>query len=132
MVTRRHALASLGSMLFVTFARGLQHPVFSSEVKVVNVLASVRTKTGEIVRDLSKEEFILEEDGRPQAIKYFVRETDLPLTLGLLVDTSQSQRQVLGEESAASYRFLDKMLREDKDSAFLMDFDYKVRLLQEM
>src|SRR5271156_5366078 len=62
-------------------------PVFSSDVKVVNVLATVRTKGGDIVADLTKDDFLLLEDNRPQAIKYFSRETNLPLILGLLVDT---------------------------------------------
>src|SRR4051794_7099226 len=55
---------------------------FSSSVKVVDVLATVRTKNNAIVRDLTKDDFILTEDGRPQQIKYFSQETDLPLTLG--------------------------------------------------
>ena len=55
------------------------------EVRVVNVLASVRTKKGEIIRNLSQEDFALAENGRPQKIRYFARETDLPLTIGLRV-----------------------------------------------
>ena len=64
----------------------------SVHVKVVNVLAAVRDKHGSIVNNLTKDDFTLTEDGRPQVIKYFSRETDLPLTLGMLVDTSMSQR----------------------------------------
>jgi VWFA-related protein len=75
---------------------------------------------------------VLEEDGRPQAIHYFSRESDLPLTLGLLVDTSLSQRRVLGEERAASASFLDQMLRPEKDQAFLIHFDSEVELLQDL
>src|SRR5580704_116365 len=77
---------------------------FSTDVKVVNVLATVRDKQGKIVSDLAKDDFDLAEDGRPQTIRYFARETDLPLTLGLLVDTSMSQRLVLGQERDASLR----------------------------
>src|SRR4051812_791107 len=66
------------------------NPVFSSDVKVVNILATVRTKAGEIVTNLTKDDFVLLEDNHPQAIKYFSRETNLPLILGLLVDTSGS------------------------------------------
>src|ERR1700720_482287 len=82
---------------------------FSGEVKVVNVFAAVRDKSGKIVKDLEKDDFAIEEDGRPQVIKYFSRETDLPLTLGLLVDTSGSQRRVLGDEQRASYKFLEQV-----------------------
>jgi len=104
----------------------------SVDVKVVNVFASVRDKHGEIVRDLSQDEFKLEEDGRPQTIQYFARESDLPLTLGLLVDTSMSQRRVLGQERSASQTFLDQVLRVDKDRAFVIHFDREVELLQNL
>jgi VWFA-related protein len=107
-------------------------PVFSSDVKVVNVLATVRTKGGEIVADLTKDDFILLEDNRPQTVRYFSRETNLPLILGLLVDTSGSQRNVLGEEEEASYRFLDKVLREELDKTFLAHFDFDTELLQDL
>src|SRR5258706_5965813 len=75
-----------------------QDKTFSAEVKVVNVLATVRNNKGEVVRNLTKDDFTLEEEGRPQAIRYFAQESNLPLTLGLLVDTSGSQRRVLGQE----------------------------------
>jgi len=105
---------------------------FSSDVKVVNVLATVRTKAGEIVQDLTKEEFLLTESGRPQTIRYFSRDTNLPLVLGLLVDTSGSQRMVLGEEQEASFRFLDTVLREDLDRTFVVHFDYRPEVLQNL
>src|ERR1700747_3502763 len=70
----------------------------SVQVKVVNVLATVRDKHGKIVSDLSKDDFTITEAGPPRSIHYFTRETDLPLTLGLLVDTSLSQRRVLDQE----------------------------------
>jgi VWFA-related protein len=101
------------------------------EVKVVNVLASVRDKKGKTIADLSKDDFALTEDGKPQAITYFARTSDLPLRLGLMVDTSLSQRRVLGEERDASYGFLDHLLRVDKDLAFVIHFDREVELLQE-
>jgi VWFA-related protein len=104
----------------------------SVQVKVVNVLATVRDKHGKIMNGLTKDDFTLTEDGRPQTIRYFSRETDLPLTLGLLVDTSLSQRRVLGEERSASQSFLAQMLREDKDKAFVIHFDREVELLQDL
>ncbi len=109
-----------------------QEKTFSAEVKVVNVLATVRNNKGEVIRNLTKDDFTLEEEGRPQVIRYFSQESDLPLTLGLLVDTSMSQRRVLGEQRAASFRFLDQVLREDRDQAFLIHFDVDVELLQDL
>jgi VWFA-related protein len=109
-----------------------QKPDISVDVKLVNVLATVRNKKGEIVRNLTKDDFTLEEDGRPQTIQYFSQESDLPLTLGLLVDTSMSQRSVLGQERTASYSFFDHILREDKDKAFLIHFDHEVELLEDL
>src|ERR1700722_6747638 len=101
------------------------------EVKVVNILASVRDKKGKTIGDLSKDDFVLTEDGKPQTIAYFARTSDLPLRLGLMVDTSLSQRRVLGEERDASYGFLDHLLRVDKDLDFVIHFDREVELLQE-
>jgi VWFA-related protein len=112
--------------------RGQQTPTFSSDVKVVNVLATVRDKHGQIVNNLTKDDFKLEEDGRPQTIRYFAKETDLPLTLGLLVDTSMSQRRVLEQERIASYAFLEHLMREDKDKAFVIHFDWDIELLQDL
>ena len=102
------------------------------EVKVVTVYATVRDKKGKIVPDLGREAFSLEEDGRPQTITYFEKESGLPLTLGLLVDTSYSQWKVLGEERTASNAFLDQVLRPEKDKAFVMHFDREVELLQDL
>ena len=125
---RRSFLLSAFSPLFL---RG-QDTTFSTDVKVVNVLATVRNKQGQIIKNLTKDDFAIEEDGRPQTIRYFSRETDLPLTLGLLVDTSGSQRQVLGQERSASARFVDQVIREDKDMAFVIHFDFETELLQDL
>jgi VWFA-related protein len=107
-------------------------PTFSTGVKVVNVFAAVRDKNGQVLKDLSKDEFQLKEDDRPQTIQYFSRESNLPLTLGLLIDTSMSQRRVLGDERRASERFFDQVMREDKDKAFVIHFDRDVELLQDL
>ena len=107
-------------------------PSFTSDVKVVNVLVTVRNKQGQIMRNLTKDDFVLEEDGRPQNVGYFSKESDLPLTLGLLVDTSPSQKRVLEEERSASYKFLDQVLREDQDQAFVLHFESQVELLQDL
>src|SRR5262249_40050683 len=81
--------------------------------------------------NLNRDDFSLTEGGRPQAINYFVRESDLPLRLGLLVDTSLSQRRVLEQERTASFSFFDHMLRADKDLDFVIHFDREVELLQD-
>ncbi|MGB2643013.1 MAG: VWA domain-containing protein [Candidatus Acidiferrum sp.] len=106
-------------------------PAIAVEVKTVSVLATVRDKHGKIIPDLSKDDFELDEDGRPQTINYFAHESDLPLRLGLLVDTSLSQRKVIDQERSASYTFLDQLLRQDKDLAFVIHFDHEVELLQD-
>ncbi len=109
-----------------------QAPTISVDVKVVNVLATVRDQHGNIVNNLTRDDFVLEEDGRPQVIRYFTRESDVPLTLGLLVDTSLSQAQVLNQERSASGTFTNEVLREGTDSAFLIHFDREVELLQDL
>jgi VWFA-related protein len=106
-------------------------PKFSSNVNVVNLFATVRDKQGKLVKDLTKDDFLLDEEGKPQTIKYFTQESDLPLYLGLLVDTSGSQRTVLSAERSASYQFFDQTLREDRDLAFVLHFDSEVELLQD-
>lgn len=102
------------------------------DVKVVALPVTVRDKHGAIVKDLTKDDFTLQEDGRPQPIKYFSLDSNLPLTLGLLVDTSMSQREVLDEERNASHSFLDQMLTQEKDKAFVLHFDHEVELLQDL
>jgi VWFA-related protein len=101
-------------------------------VNVVNVLATVRNKDGKIVSTLNKDDFKLEVDGKPQDIRYFSRVTDTPLTLGLLVDTSLSVRRVLDKERTASYVFLNDLLNETKDKAFIIHFDFEIELLQDL
>src|SRR5208337_5367623 len=68
---------------------------------------------------------------KPQSIKFFERESSLPLHLGLLVDTSGSQGRVLGDERSAGIKFFDQILREDKDKAFVLHFDFEIELLQD-
>ncbi len=107
-------------------------PTFSSNVKVVNVLATVRDKQGHLINTLTKDDFKLEDNGQPQTIHYFSKETDLPLTLGLLVDTSGSQRRLIEKERVASYAFLGHVMREGKDMAFVIHFESEVELLQDL
>jgi VWFA-related protein len=137
LLTRRAWLAAAGlTGMFVARAQPPEpaddQPIFSSNVRVVSLLATVATKKGEIVRDLTKDDFTLLEDGRPQAIRYFSRETDLPLTLGLLIDTSMSQEKVLDKERGASFRFIDQVLRDTKDQFFILQFDMGVYVRQKL
>jgi len=107
-------------------------PTFSAGVKVVDVFVTVRDKNGSIVKDLVKEDFALSEDGRAQVIRYFSRESDLPLTMGLLVDTTPSESNMLEEERRTSRAFLKHMLRPGKDKAFLIQYSNEVELLQDL
>ena len=100
------------------------------DVDVVSVLASVRDKKGALIPNLTKEDFTILEDGKPQPIKYFSKETDLPLTVGLLVDVSRSQENLIGIEQSAASQFFTQVLRK-KDLAFLIMFGEETELLQD-
>src|SRR5580698_9522497 len=126
--SRRRFVISAAT-LFLKAARA-QDATFSSDVQVVNLLATVRNKNHEILRDLTRDDFQILENGRLQTIRYFTRESDLPLTIGLMVDTSMSQLHVLDAERGASLRFLDQVLRENKDHVFIMQFDLAVQTRQ--
>jgi VWFA-related protein len=90
----------------------------------------VRNKSNGLVGNLEKGDFQIFEDGKLQEIKYFTRETDLPLTIGMLVDTSASQRRLVDDERRAAYQFFSKVLRK-KDLAFLIQFGAEAELLQD-
>jgi VWFA-related protein len=112
-------------------------PIAPSKIGVrtdmVTVFATVRDKKGQILSNLGEDDFAISEDGTPQAITYFAREDQLPLTVGLLVDTSMSQVNSLSDERSASATFFDQTLRTDlKDEAFLIHFDHEVELLQDL
>jgi VWFA-related protein len=96
---------------------------------VVNVYAIVREKKRPVA-NLGREDFELTEDDVPQQIRYFSRETDTPLTLGIMIDTSPSQERVLGVEQEEAKRFLGQVLRPN-DLAFVLHFDLEVELLQD-
>jgi VWFA-related protein len=103
-----------------------QGPTISSRVNVVTLFATVHDADGKVVKNLTRDDFVLLEDGVPQKIDYFSPESDLPLTIGLLVDTSRSQTGVLDQEQRANYTFLNQVLREGKDQAFVVHFDMQV------
>ncbi len=106
-------------------------PVFTLDVKVVNVMATVKDGQGRILTDLTKDDFIVAEDGARQEIRYFAHQSDLPLTVGLLIDTSGSQYTLIPAERSAGLMFFRSILRQQKDLAFLMSFDRNVELLQD-
>ncbi len=99
-------------------------------VNLVDVFFTVKSKNGELVPHLSQDDCSVSEDKQPQTLKHFVAETDLPITLGILLDTSGSQYRVLPLEQDAGSRFLEQVLRK-KDEAFLLSFDVDVDLLQD-
>ena len=99
-------------------------------VQVVNLYFNVKDKRGALIPNLKKEDFQVSEDGKPQTIKYFAAESNQPLTLGLLIDTSGSQTRVLPMEKEVGAAFLRDVLTP-KDLAFLINFDISVDLLQD-
>ena len=99
-------------------------------VEVVQLFFNVKDKHGALIPNLSKENFDIFEDGKPQTIKYFKAESDLPLTLGILIDSSGSQQRVLEMEKEVGGSFLENILRK-KDEAFVISFDIDINLLQD-
>jgi VWFA-related protein len=111
-------------------AQDLPEPI-KVDVNVVNVLASVHDKKGALITSLQKDDFQLFEDGQAQTIKYFTKETDLPLTIGMLVDVSGSQANLIDIERRAASEFFRAVLRK-KDVAFLISFGADSELLQDI
>jgi len=99
-------------------------------VNVVGVFFNVKDKHGALIPNQTKDDFELFEDAKPQTIKYFTAESNLPLTLGILIDTSGSQLRVLDMEKEVGGAFLRQILT-DKDEAFVMDFDIQSELVQD-
>jgi VWFA-related protein len=121
MLSRRALLLQSSALL-------AQDVTFTTGVNVINLLATVRNKAGQLVQTLNEEDFLLSETGVAQKISYFARQSDLPLRLGLLIDTSMSQEKVIPAERAAAYQFLNKVLRENIDKIFLIQFDTLARV----
>ena len=99
-------------------------------VDVVQLFFNVKDKKGGLIPNLTKNDFQIFEDGKPQTIKYYAAESNLPLTLGILIDASGSQERVLPMEKEVGGAFLSEILRE-KDLAFVLSFDVNVDLLQD-
>lgn len=107
-----------------------QDDVIKVDVDLVNILCTVRGKNNALIGNLEKTDFHVLEDGKEQEIKYFTRETDLPLTIGLLVDVSGSQERLIDTERRAASQFFRSVLRP-KDLAFLISFGKDSELLQD-
>lgn len=106
-------------------------PTFITRVEQVNIVLSVLNRRQKFITDLTKENFSVLEDGKPQLIKDFNRQTDLPLRVGLLLDTSNSIRDRLKFEQEAAVDFIHNVLRRRKDMAFLMTFDSEAGLVED-
>jgi VWFA-related protein len=126
------ALSRRAALAFIYTLARAQQPTFSTGVSVVNVLVTVRDKQGQLVKGLAQDDFTLEEDGRTQAVRYFSPQVNQPLTIGLLMDVSGSQRTVLAEQLRASRQFVDQVLRKQQDHAFFVRFDRQVELLPDL
>ncbi len=97
---------------------------------LVNVLFTVTNKHHQLVTDLHRNDFRVYEDGKPQTISFFSRETNLPLRIGILIDTSNSVRERLHFEKEAAIDFLQQVLRPNKDEAFVVGFDAEAQVIQ--
>ena len=105
-----------------------QAPAIKAEVNLVNLFATVRDKNKRIVTDLKQDDFKVTEDGHEEKIAFFSKEMALPITLGLLLDTSGSEQNMLGAIQDAGARFLHRVLRKG-DEAMIISFDTDVDLL---
>ncbi len=105
-------------------------PTLKVEVNVVNIFFTVQDKQGGLVPGLTKDDFTVFEDGKQQTIRYFNKESDLPITMGLLIDVSPSQGNLIDIEKQAASQFFNSVLRQ-KDLAFLISFGGSADLLQD-
>ena len=123
-------MRAVAFVLVSTLLMAQDAPTIKVDVDVVNILFTVRDKRGGLIGNLAKDDFSLAEDNKSQDIKYFTRETDLPLTIGLLIDVSASQGNLIEIEKSAAYQFFGQVLRP-KDMAFLISFGADAELLQD-
>lgn len=106
-------------------------PVYKIQVNLVDIFFTVTGKGGALVPHLTSGDCTVSEDKTPQTLKSFQAETNLPLSLGLVLDTSYSQERVLPLEQEAGAQFIQRVLRK-KDEAFLLSVDVNVDLLQDL
>jgi VWFA-related protein len=106
----------------------IQGPTIKTQVNLVNLFVTVRDKSKRIVTDLKQDDFKVAEDGQDQKIAFFSKEVTLPITLGLLMDTSGSEQYMLGAIQDGASSFLNRVMRKG-DEAMVMSFDLDVDLL---
>ncbi len=111
--------------------QGPDETTIRKEVKLVDLIVTVVNRRQKLVTDLRKDDFTVSEDGLQQEIRYFGRQTDLPLRVGMLLDTSNSIRDRMKFEQEAAIDFLYNVIRRKKDQAFLMVFDNEPSIIQE-
>ncbi len=126
-----HRLAIIAVLIAADSAAQSQQPSFQTQTDLVNILVTVRDQHNHPIATLNKSSFRVFEDGKPQEIKYFAQDSSAPLTIGVLVDSSFAQGDVLGAEREAARRFFSTAIRE-KDLAFLINFDTEVTLLADL
>ena len=105
-------------------------PTIRVPVNLVDVLFTVLNRRNKLVSDLEQKDFRVLDDNVPQDIRYFSKQSDLPLRIGMLLDTSNSIRDRLKFEQDAANNFLFSVLRRNKDEAFVMTFDDEPEILQ--
>ena len=124
-------LLSLLATVLLLSAPAQEQPAFRADVNLVNVTAVVRSQSGALLSGLSKEDFEILEDNVPQEVKFFARRTDLPLTLGLVIDVSGSQEKFLKQHDHDVQIFLQTVLRPS-DQAFALCFGNHLRLVSDL
>src|SRR5579863_2125186 len=118
------------ALILLAPALGQEEASIRVDVDLVSVLCIVRDQRGALVNRLTHDDFIIVEEGKPQTVRNFARETDLPLTVGLLVDTSNSQVRLIDGEMRAASQFFGQVIRP-RDSAFLMSFDAATKVVMD-
>jgi VWFA-related protein len=126
------ALLCASLLVFPLPATAQETQTLNVDARLVVVPVTVRDSKEKLVRNLTKDDFTLTVDAKSQNIRYFDKENNLPLTLGLMVDVSGSQRTVLDAERTASSSFLDNMLQPDRDKAFVIQFGHQADLLADV
>jgi VWFA-related protein len=131
MLARRHFVYGLAGLCAGRLL-GQDDPRFSTEASLVELQVIVRDRDGRIVTDLGLEDFAIEDQGRPVPIRFFSRQSDPPLFVGLALDSSGSIRDLIGDEVKAAREFLRQVLRPSRDQAFVIRFDSRVELMQDL
>ena len=127
---RRAGLCSLLVLAVAPLGDSQDRPSFQAEAKLVNITASIRSTSGQLIGDLTQDDFEVLDDGVPQTIRFFARETELPLSLGLIIDVSASQDKFIKQHDRDVAKFLEAALRP-KDDVFAVCFGNHLRLVSD-